>query len=55
MDQSMKQNVRRHPLWWLLPLGLAAPFVIAVIWVLSAYGTKVMDLLNIALKMVVIP
>ncbi len=51
----MKQNVRRHPLWWLLPLGLAAPFVIAAVWALSTYGTTLTDLLNIALKMVVIP
>lgn len=50
----MQEKIRR-PLWWLLPLGLAAPFVAAAAWALCAYGAKINDLFSIALKMVVIP
>ncbi len=51
----MKQNVRRHPLWWLLPLGLALPFAACTAWVVLTYGSEAKDLMDIVLKMVVIP
>lgn len=52
----MKETiVRRHPAWWLLPLGVALPFLAAALWFFLSYGSKLNSLMNIALKLVVIP
>jgi len=49
-----EKNLRR-PLWWLLPVGLAAPVAAGILWVVSKYGQVLLDALNVAMKMVVIP
>lgn len=45
----------RRPFWWLLPLALALPFAGGLIWVWGRYGNSILDLLNVALKLVVVP
>ena len=52
----MKQTSSvRRPLWWLLPPALALPFIAGLIWAWGRYSDKILDLLNVALKLVVIP
>jgi len=51
----MKGNTYRRPLCWLLPLLFALPFAAAVLFVLLRWGSQIADVLNVALKTVVIP
>ena len=47
----MKKTSRLH---WLLPLALALPFAAAFAAALNLYGSDILDLVMVALKMVVI-
>ncbi len=47
----MKKPSRIH---WLLPAAFALPFAVAAAAVVALYGSDIVDLLLVALKMVVI-
>lgn len=49
----MKQ--KRRWLWWLLPLALAIPFAAGTGLVMALKGETIRELVNAAVKMVVIP
>ena len=49
-----KQKVRR-PLYWLMPLLFALPFALGGLYVFQQYAPKLTSLMEVAMKLVVIP
>lgn len=50
-----KEKSLRRPLWWGLPLLLTLPVAAVILLAASKYGQTLVDALNVAMKMVVIP
>ena len=49
-----KQKVRR-PLYWLMPLLFALPFALGGLYVFQQYAPNLTSLMEVAMKLVVIP
>ena len=50
-----KTQVKHKPLYWLVPLLFALPFLGALGYAWGRWGGTVSDLVNVAVKLVVIP
>lgn len=51
----MKKEKRASSLWWLLPLALALPFLGGMTWMFVHMQDRVNELINVAVKLVVVP
>ena len=51
----MKKQKGRRPLYWLMPLLFALPFALGGLYVFQQYAPKLTSLMEVAMKLVVIP